>query len=248
MGDLPDWFTQIQSATLRATSIQGGLDADKSASPVAEDVYLARDTGILYVCFVSGSWTNIGILYLLLAGGTMSGTIVFAAGQTGTYLLLAGGTMSGAIAMGTNKITGMGDPTANQDAATKAYVDTLLGSASALQTAGRTTTSTIFVDLTEMTVTITTTGGKVLILFQGSCAWNDTAGQEVYFKLLRDSTYKGGCFGGDSRFVPVIAMLDSPAAGTYTYKIQWKVAGGEGSLAFTTTTDRSSLIALEVKA
>jgi hypothetical protein len=32
--------------------------------------------------------------------------------------------MSGAIAMGTNKITGVGDPTANQDAATKIYVDT----------------------------------------------------------------------------------------------------------------------------
>jgi hypothetical protein len=39
-------------------------------------------------------------------------------------LPLAGGTMSGAIAMGTNKITGLGDPTANQDAATKTYVDT----------------------------------------------------------------------------------------------------------------------------
>jgi len=38
-------------------------------------------------------------------------------------LALAGGTMSGAIAMGTNKITGLGDPTAAQDAATKAYVD-----------------------------------------------------------------------------------------------------------------------------
>jgi hypothetical protein len=41
-----------------------------------------------------------------------------------TKLPLAGGTMSGAIAMGTNKITGMGDPTLAQDAATKAYVDT----------------------------------------------------------------------------------------------------------------------------
>jgi hypothetical protein len=36
--------------------------------------------------------------------------------------------MSGAIAMGTNKITGVGDPTA-QDAATKAYTDSILGSA-----------------------------------------------------------------------------------------------------------------------
>jgi hypothetical protein len=39
-------------------------------------------------------------------------------------LALAGGTMSGVIAMGSNKITGVTDPTANQDAATKAYVDT----------------------------------------------------------------------------------------------------------------------------
>ena len=36
----------------------------------------------------------------------------------------AGGAMTGHIAMGTNKITGLGDPTAAQDAATKTYVDT----------------------------------------------------------------------------------------------------------------------------
>jgi hypothetical protein len=45
----------------------------------------------------------------------------------GTKLSLTGGTMSGAIAMGTSKITGLGDPTANQDAATKIYVDGLSG-------------------------------------------------------------------------------------------------------------------------
>ena len=41
----------------------------------------------------------------------------------GNKLPLAGGSMSGAIAMGTNKITGLGTPTANADAATKDYVD-----------------------------------------------------------------------------------------------------------------------------
>jgi hypothetical protein len=39
-------------------------------------------------------------------------------------LPLAGGTMSGAIAMGTSKITGLGEPTSAQDAATKNYIDT----------------------------------------------------------------------------------------------------------------------------
>lgn len=38
---------------------------------------------------------------------------------------LTGLTMSGDILLGTNKITGLGDPVANQDAATKTYVDTI---------------------------------------------------------------------------------------------------------------------------
>lgn len=42
-----------------------------------------------------------------------------------SYLPLAGGTMSGPIAMGSQKITGLGTPTAGTDAATKAYVDAL---------------------------------------------------------------------------------------------------------------------------
>ena len=46
------------------------------------------------------------------------------ASEDSTKLPTAGGTMSGAIAMGTNKITGAGDPTDAQDVATKTYVDT----------------------------------------------------------------------------------------------------------------------------
>ena len=44
--------------------------------------------------------------------------------QLDAKLALAGGTMTGAIAMGTSKITGLGEPTSAQDAATKSYVDT----------------------------------------------------------------------------------------------------------------------------
>jgi len=43
-----------------------------------------------------------------------------------TKLPVTGGTMSGAIAMGTNKITGLGDPTNAQDAVTKYYLDNVV--------------------------------------------------------------------------------------------------------------------------
>jgi hypothetical protein len=43
-------------------------------------------------------------------------------------LSLSGGTMTGAIAMGSNKITGLGTPTASTDATTKAYIDDVFGS------------------------------------------------------------------------------------------------------------------------
>jgi trimeric autotransporter adhesin len=46
------------------------------------------------------------------------------ANHTGTQLAATVSDMTGAIAMGTSKITGLGDPTSAQDAATKNYIDT----------------------------------------------------------------------------------------------------------------------------
>jgi hypothetical protein len=66
-----------------------------------------------------------------------------------TKLALAGGTMSGAIAMGTNKITGLGNPTANQDAATKVYVDT--ADATKLSLSGGTMTGAIAMGTNKIT-------------------------------------------------------------------------------------------------
>jgi hypothetical protein len=66
-----------------------------------------------------------------------------------TKLALAGGTMSGAIAMGTNKITGVGNPTLAQDAATKTYVDT--ADALKLNLAGGTMSGAIAMGTSQIT-------------------------------------------------------------------------------------------------
>jgi len=72
-------------------------------------------------------------------------------------LPLAGGTMSGAIAMGTAKITGLGDPTANQDAATKKYTtDTFL------PLAGGTLTGAVAAGSNKITASYTPSAGADL--------------------------------------------------------------------------------------
>ena len=69
-----------------------------------------------------------------------------------TKLPLAGGTMTGAIAMGTSKITGLGDPTAAQDAASKNYTDTTF-----LGLSGGTMTGAIDMGSQKITTTYTPT-------------------------------------------------------------------------------------------
>jgi hypothetical protein len=74
-----------------------------------------------------------------------------------TKLPLAGGTMTGAIAMGTSKITGLGDPTAAQDAMTKAYAD-----ATYLALSGGTMTGAIDMGSQKITTTYTPTNAADL--------------------------------------------------------------------------------------
>lgn len=84
--------------------------------------------------------------------------------QTQTDTLLAaklsttGGTMSGAIAMGTNKITGLGDPTLAQDAATKNYIDTIFGSTTTAAASAATATTQAGIATTQAGIATTQAG------------------------------------------------------------------------------------------
>lgn len=43
----------------RAGYIQVGASAEKSTSPAAGDIYLATDTGLIYVCYLAGTWGSV---------------------------------------------------------------------------------------------------------------------------------------------------------------------------------------------
>ena len=121
--DLLDIFSRVgMSGTVTSVAISGtdGIDVD-SGSPITDSGTITLGlSGIDATKIANGSVTNTEFQYI----NTLSSN---AQTQLDAKLPLAGGTMAGAIAMGTNKVTGMGDPTSAQDATTKTYVDTKVG-------------------------------------------------------------------------------------------------------------------------
>jgi hypothetical protein len=106
-------------------------------------------------------------------------------------------------------------------------------------TGGPTTTSTTWVDLEEMTVTITTRGNKVLIVGNAVVSHN-TAGCYVDIILYVDSAvvtqtmsrYKSVA-GGDYGSV-AFCYICQPSAASHTFKIQWRVVGAGTATSLTT--------------
>lgn len=85
-----------------------------------------------------------------------------------------------------------------------------------------------YADLGEMTVTITTQGGPVMIEYSFS-PYVDTAARTTFFQVLRDATILKGSGASESSSSQIgsakLLMFETPAAGTYTYKVQWKCSG-----------------------
>lgn len=109
------------SERVSLTSMLAGITADYQS---ADNANAANITALQTDYAQLASPTFIGTVTVptpAVGGAATNKTYVDAANNL--KLSLAGGTMSGAIAMGTSQITGLGDPTASQDAATKIYAD-----------------------------------------------------------------------------------------------------------------------------
>ena len=128
---------QIPDVTITDTFVVASESAMLALTAQVGDVAVRTDVNKTFILKTAGATVLANWQELL----TPTDSVLSVDGQTGvvnlssTYatvanaankLPLAGGTMTGAIAMGSNKITGLGTPSATDDAATKAYADAKL--------------------------------------------------------------------------------------------------------------------------
>ncbi|MCY4537971.1 MAG: hypothetical protein OXE52_07040 [Chloroflexi bacterium] len=93
------------------------------------------------------------------------------------------------------------------------------------------TTSRTFadVDSNNLNLTITTTGGDVLVQFSGTV--NHDSGAKGYYDVEIDGTRQGGDDGirQDNPDIVVVAfahLFQNMSAGTHTFKLQWRTNTG----------------------
>ena len=113
-------YAPLASPALTGTPTAPTPAANTNTTQIATTAYVQTEINDL-IASAPGALDTLNELAALGNDASFSTTVT---NSLATKLPLAGGTMSGAIAMGTNKITGLGDPVNAQDAATKNYIDT----------------------------------------------------------------------------------------------------------------------------
>ena len=118
--------SELPDIAISDTSVVVSEAAMLALTAEVGDIAVRTDVNKTFILKTAGASTLANWQELL----TPTDAVTSVDGQTGVvdlsgnYVNVTGDTMSGALAMGTNKVTGMGDPTSAQDAATKNYVDT----------------------------------------------------------------------------------------------------------------------------
>ena len=114
-------YAPIASPALTGVPTAPTAAANTNTTQIATTAYVQTEINDL-IAAAPGALDTLNELAAALGNDASFSTTV--TNSLATKLNLSGGTMTGAIAMGTNKITGLGDPTNAQDAATKNYIDT----------------------------------------------------------------------------------------------------------------------------
>ena len=114
-------YAPIASPTLTGVPLAPTAAANTNTTQIATTAYVQTELTDL-IGGAPGALDTLNELAAALADDASYSTTITTA--LAGKLPLAGGTMTGAIAMGTSKITGLGEPTSAQDAATKNYIDT----------------------------------------------------------------------------------------------------------------------------
>ena len=110
-------------------------------------------------------------------------------------------------------------------------------------TSGPTTTSDSFADLAEMSATLTTTGGDLLVWFVSSMHNASSAGQsaEICFQLDSESVvgtlgvHLSKATGSEDDVVSNFYRFAAPSAASHTVDVQWRRVGGAGTQTARTT-------------
>ncbi len=131
---------------------------------------------------------------------------------------------------------------------TTSSVGRLLQYSVASGTTDITTTSTSFVDMTEMSITLTTGDSTLDISFFAGVA-NATTGKVNTYQILVDGTsYIVAKSRIDTASIgsPIaLGWMINVTAGSHTVKVQWKVDGGTGYNRAATTEEKRNLIVRE---
>jgi hypothetical protein len=116
-------YAPIASPALTGTPTAPTAAANTNTTQIATTAYVQTEINDL-IAAAPGALDTLNELAAALGNDASFSTTV--TNSLATKLNLSGGTMTGAIAMGANKITNLGTPTASADAATKNYVDTVV--------------------------------------------------------------------------------------------------------------------------
>lgn len=233
-------------SSVTSTSFVGALTGNASTATTLQTARTINGT----------SFDGSANITVTAAAGTLTGSTL-ASGVTASSLTsvgtLTGLTMGGNIAMGNNKITGLGAPTADGDAATKLYVDTVsaginvheavkYATTGALGTAGNLvggTITTTYANGTSglgATLTIATSSNWTAITIDGQSL---TVTDRVLIKDQAANLQNGiypvtqvGAVGNTTSFIFTRAVDNDQSpeidAGDLTYVVSGTANGGDG--------------------